>query len=106
MNTKTLMWVGIYGVSAYAIYLAIKKIKLSIKEKNILELYKIKYKGFEEPYLKAWSKASASNKTEFTYNGKVYLSKTGKAKVGATPPPPKKSKSNIPPNPFGDSNIN
>jgi hypothetical protein len=105
MNTKTIMWVGIYGVAAYGIYLAAKKIKLNIKEKKIFELYKVKYKGLEDAYLQAWAKASASNKTEFTYNGKVYLSSTGKAKFGATTPP-KKSKSTIPSNPFGDSNIN
>jgi hypothetical protein len=107
MNKKTIMWVGIYSVSAFAIYLGVKKIQLTIKEKKILELYKVKYKGLEEAYLKAWAKASASNKTEFTYNGKVYLSKTGKAKMGiGVTPPPKKSNSNIPSNPFGDSNIN
>ena len=105
MNIKTITWVGILGVAGYVIYVAVKKIQLTNKGKKIFELYKVKYKGLEDAYLQAWAKASASNKTEFTYNGKVYLSKTGKAKVGATTPP-KKSKSNIPSNPFGDSNIN
>ena len=80
MNTKTLMYVGIYGVAAFGIYLAAKNNFVSKRQKSIALINDSKYVGFEDDYLKEWAKASKSNAVEFTYKGKVYLTKGGTAK--------------------------
>ncbi|MFY8161476.1 MAG: hypothetical protein ACOVNU_09115 [Candidatus Kapaibacteriota bacterium] len=103
MNTKTLMYIGIYGVAAYVVYAISKNNFVSKRQKSIGLINSAKYKGFEDAFLKEWGKATKLKAIEFTYKGKVYFTATGRAKVGASVPP---KKSNMPSNPFGDSNIN
>jgi hypothetical protein len=80
MNTKTIVWVGVYGVVAYGIYYMVKNIHVTPREKNIITIFGSNYSGFEDGYLKAWAKAKKSNALDFTYNGKVYLTEGGKVK--------------------------
>jgi hypothetical protein len=80
MNTKTLMYVGIYGVAAYVVYAISKNNYVSKRQKSIALINDSKYKGFEDAYLKEWANASKSSAVEFTYKGKVYLTKGGTAK--------------------------
>ena len=80
MNTKTLMYVGIYGVVAYGVYVAAKNNLVSKRLKSIALINDAKYKGFEDAFLKEWGKASKSGSAEFTYKGKTYLTKGGTAK--------------------------
>jgi hypothetical protein len=103
MNTKTLIYIGVCGVAAYLIYAMSKNNFVSKRLKSIALINDAKYKGFDDAYLKEWGKASKSGLSEFTYKDKVYLSSTGKAKIMSSD---KTKKSNIPSNPFGDSNIN
>jgi hypothetical protein len=79
-STKTILWVGIYGVVAYGIYYMIKNMHVTRREKNILIISQDNYKGFDDAYLKSWANAIKSNLSEFTYQGKVYLSNSGKVK--------------------------
>lgn len=80
MNTKTIVWVGIYGVIGYGVYYMVKNMHVTPREKNIITIFGSKYSGLEDNYLKAWAKAKKSNASEFTYNDKVYLTESGKAK--------------------------
>ena len=77
---KTLMYVGIYGVAAFGIYLAAKNNYVSKRQKSIALINDAKYLGFEDAFLKEWGKASKSGTVEFTYKGKVYITKGGTAK--------------------------
>lgn len=80
MNTKTLMYVGVYAVAAYLVYGMVKNNYVSKRLKSIALINDLKYKGFEDAFLKEWAKSSKLNKAEFTYNGKTYLTKGGTAK--------------------------
>jgi hypothetical protein len=80
MNTKTIVWVGVYGVVAYGIYYMVKNMHVTPREKNIITIFGSNYKGFEDNFLKEWAKAKRRNASEFTYNGKVYLTEGGRAK--------------------------
>ncbi|MFY8161475.1 MAG: hypothetical protein ACOVNU_09110 [Candidatus Kapaibacteriota bacterium] len=80
MNTKTLMYVGIFGVAAYVVYAISSNNYVSKRLKSIALINDAKYKGFEDAYLKEWAKASKLGSVEFSYKGKVYLTKGGTAK--------------------------
>lgn len=80
-GTKTIIWVGVYGAIAYLVYWSIKRMHVSPKEKDILAIATDRYKGFEDAFLKAWAEAKKSSIAEFVYNGKTYISSTGKAKI-------------------------
>jgi hypothetical protein len=80
MNTKTIVWIGVYGVVAYGIYYVVKNMYVTPREKNIVTIFGSSYSSFDDGYLKEWAKAKKSNASEFTYNGKVYLTVGGRAK--------------------------
>lgn len=83
MNTKTIVWVGIYGVVAYGAYYmyfsktayAKKIIKAGKSQQSVDDL-----KSFDMGYLRVWSKASSNNEQSFSYKGKSYFTQGGRAK--------------------------
>jgi hypothetical protein len=79
-NTKTIVWIGIYGVVAYGIYYMVKNMHVTPRQKSILAIEENTYKGLEDAFLKAWGNATKLGQSEFTYLGKVYMTKGGKAK--------------------------
>jgi hypothetical protein len=80
MDKKMLMYIGIYGVAAFGIYVIAKNNLVSKRFKSIALINDAKYKGFEDAFLKEWGKASKSGAAEFTYKGKIYITKGGTAK--------------------------
>jgi hypothetical protein len=80
MNKKTILWIGVIGVSAYGIWWMVKNMHVTPREKAILEIQADKFKGFEDTFLKAWADAKKKMMDEFSYNGKTYFTKTGTAK--------------------------
>ena len=82
MNTKTIVWVGIYGVVAYgAYYMYFSKTAYA---KNIIKAGKSQQsvddlKSFDMGYLRVWSKASSNNEQSFSYKGKSYFTQGGRA---------------------------
>lgn len=80
MNQKTLVWAVVIGGAGYGIWWMVKNMHVTPREKSILNIVAQKYDGFEQGFLKAWGDAVKSNQSEFTYNGKVYLSEGGRAK--------------------------
>jgi hypothetical protein len=80
MNTKTLMYIGVYGVVAFGIYVAAKNNLVSKRQKSIALINDAKYKVFEDGFLKEWAKASKSGAAEFTYKSKIYITNGGRAK--------------------------
>ena len=79
-NTKTIVWIGVYGVVAYGIYYMVKNMHVTPRQKSILAIEENKYKGLDDGYLKACGNATKLGQSEFTYLGKVYLTNGGKAK--------------------------
>lgn len=79
-GTKTIVWVGGIAVAAYAVWYMIKNMHVSPRQKSIAIVAEKNYLGFEDAFLKEWSKAVKSGQPEFTYNGKVYISDGGRAK--------------------------
>ena len=80
MNTKTIVWVGIYGVIAYGIYYMVKNMHITSREKSVLAILGRNYSGMEDGFLKEWAKGIKMGETEFSYKGKVYLTEGGRAK--------------------------
>lgn len=80
MNTKTIVWVGIYGVVAYGIYYMVKNMHITKREKSVLAILSRSYQGFDDAFLKEWANGIKMGESEFSYKGKVYLTDGGRAK--------------------------
>jgi hypothetical protein len=82
MNKKTLIWIGVYGVVAYGAYYLLfsktayakKIISNGASNATVNELLK-----FDMGYLRIWSDAAKSKYNSFTYKGKIYSTKGGRA---------------------------
>jgi len=80
-TTKTIVWIGIYGVVAYGIYYMVKNMHISPRQKSVLTILDYKtYDGFEDEFLKEWAKGIKDKKSEFIYKGRIYLTDGGRAK--------------------------
>lgn len=79
-GTKTLIWIGVYGVVAYGIYWMVKNMHVTPRQKNIMLIKQSDFEGFDDGYIKAWADAVKSKQGEFTYQGKVYLTSNGRTK--------------------------
>ena len=79
-GTKTLLWVVGIGGGGYLLWQWAKKMHVTPKEKAILEIETSKYAGFEDAFLQAWASAKKQGQAEFTYQSKVYLTASGRAK--------------------------
>ena len=79
-GTNTFIWIGGIALAGYAVWYMIKNMHLTPRQKSILNIEENSYLGFEDAFLKAWGNAVKLGSSEFTYNGKIYMSDGGKAK--------------------------
>ena len=79
-TSKVLLWVVAIGGGGYLLWQYAKKMHVSPREKAILEIETSKYAGFDDAFLKAWAMAKNQGQAEFTYQSKVYLTASGRAK--------------------------
>lgn len=83
MKSKTLVWIGLYGVVAYGAYHMFfsknayaKKIIAKGKYGGALETLK----SFDMGFLRAWSIGASKNEPTFLYKGVTYSTQGGRAK--------------------------
>lgn len=82
MNKKTILWIGVYAAVAYgAYYMFFSKTKYA---KQIIQFGNSEgsldtLKSFDIGFLRSWANASKNNEKTFTYQGKSYNTKGGKA---------------------------
>lgn len=84
MKKQTLVWIGVYVVVGYFAYSYFYSKKYSIKTiistgnfnaaPSVLE-------GFGDKFLKTWASAAKKGQPAFVFEGKVYNTNGGKAKV-------------------------
>jgi hypothetical protein len=83
MKSKTILWIGIYGVVAYGAYYLFfsknayaKKIIANGKFTGSLDTLK----SFDMGFLRAWSISASKNEPAFSYKDVTYNTQGGKAK--------------------------
>lgn len=81
MTKKQLLWVALGGVAVYGAWYMIKYMHVTPREKSILDIVGSRYANMEDGYLKARGDATKMKALEFIYNGKTYITETGKQKV-------------------------
>jgi hypothetical protein len=84
MNNKTLVWIGIYAVVGYFAYSYFYSKKSSIKKIILSGNFagsESNLEGFDTGFLRMWANASKNNEPAFIYQGKIYNTKGGRAKV-------------------------
>jgi hypothetical protein len=83
MNTKTIVWVGVFAGAGYVAYIVLFQKKMFAKaivnsgnySKGVDSLLE-----FDKSFLKPWANASKSGNPTFIFNGKEYNTNGGRAK--------------------------
>lgn len=79
-DTKLILWVTGISILVFGTIKWAQKMHVTSREKAILDIEAAKYNSFEDAFLEAWAEAKKQNQIEFTYNNKVFITASGRAK--------------------------
>ena len=82
MKKSTLIWIGVYalvGYTAYAMFFSKKSFAKKIIDTGASTGTVESLMNFEMGFLRAWAKSASGKENSFTYNGKSFYTKGGRA---------------------------
>lgn len=82
MKKSTLIWIGVYalvGYAAYSMFFSKKSFAKKIIDTGASTGTVESLMNFEMGFLRAWAKSASGKENSFTYNGKSFYTKGGRA---------------------------
>lgn len=81
MKTEKILLYALYAGGAYFIIRYAMQFHLSGRDRDVLEIVKERYSGFDDKFLDAWAFGVKSKMPQFPFDGKMYDVKTGKVVI-------------------------
>jgi hypothetical protein len=81
MKTDKILLYAVYGAGAYFLIRYVMKFYVKGRDKDVLDIVKQRYEGFDDKFLDAWANGVKSKMTQFPYEGKMYDVNTGKVVI-------------------------